>query len=370
VPSSISSSEDARAARIEPGQLGAQPYVRPLPEMRAGTAVVVGLVVFVMALAGWEFYWRAWGSEPAIRNSPGLWAMQRRRIDNGEGHKTVIVGSSRMLFDVQLPVWEQVGGERPIQLAIEGTSPLPVMEQLADDPDFTGRLVVGVAPDLFFTGFTYLSDKYELYPKETPSERVAQWLSMTLLEPWLAYYDEDFALMTVLKRQPWPVRGDLTPFLAVRKLSVSQADRNTHMWSKVENDPEYAALCQRIWAQDFGEVPFGSNEALQKKIAGEIDRAVKAVAALRARGVSIVFVRAPSDADYRAYEDRWFPRATTWDVLLQKTGVPGIHFDDYPAMQGLRLPEWSHLAAADARKYTAALQPLVEQAFAAQRKGD
>ena len=106
--------------------------------MRAGTAVVIGLVVFVMALAGWEFYWRAWGSEPAIRNSPGLWAMQRRRIDNGEGHKTVIVGSSRMLFDVQLPVWEQVGGERPIQLAIEGTSPLPVMEQLADDPDFTG----------------------------------------------------------------------------------------------------------------------------------------------------------------------------------------------------------------------------------------
>ena len=71
--------------------------------MRAGTAVVIGLVVFVMALAGWEFYWRACGSEPAIRNSPGLWAMQRRRIDNGEGHKTVIVGSSRMLFDVQLP---------------------------------------------------------------------------------------------------------------------------------------------------------------------------------------------------------------------------------------------------------------------------
>jgi len=39
--------------RIEPGQLGAQPYVRPLPDMRAGTAVAIGLVVFVLALAGW-----------------------------------------------------------------------------------------------------------------------------------------------------------------------------------------------------------------------------------------------------------------------------------------------------------------------------
>ena len=222
--------------------------------------------------------------------------MQRGRIDHGEGHKTVIIGSSRMLFDVQLHVWERVGGERPIQLAIEGTSPLPVMEQLADDPDFTGRLVIGVAPDVFFTGFTHMAEKFELYPKETPSERVGQWLSMNLLEPWLAYYDPDFALMTVLKRQSWPAREGVPNLLTVRKLAVSQADRNTHMWSKVENDPEYAALCQRIWAQRFGEVPFGSEDALHKKIAEQIDRAVKAAAKLRARGVLLVFVRPPSDA--------------------------------------------------------------------------
>jgi len=370
VPSSISSSEENRPERIEPGQLGSQPYVRPLPEMRAGTAVLIALFAFAIALAGWEVYWRAWGAEPAIRNSPGLWAIQRGRLDHGEGHKTVIIGSSRMLFDVQLPVWEQVGGERPIQLAIEGTSPLPVMEQLADDPKFTGQLVIGVAPDLFFTGATYMADKFELYPKETPSERVAQWLSMTLLEPWLAFYDEDFALIKVLKRQAWPAREGVPNFLSVRKLSVGQADRNTHMWSKVENDPEYARLCQKIWAQHFGDVPFGSEEVLHKKIVEQIDRAAQAAAKLRARGVPMVFVRAPTDADYRADENRWFPRATTWNVLLEKTGVPGIHFEDYPAMQGLRVPEWSHLATADAEKYTAALQPLVEQAFAAQHKGD
>jgi hypothetical protein len=338
--------------------------------MRAGTAVLIALVVFAIALAGWEAYWRAWGSVPAIRNSPGLWAMQRGRIDHGEGNKTVIIGSSRMLFDVQLHVWDKLGGERPIQLSIEGTSPLPVMEQLADDPDFTGRLVIGVAPNLFFTGFTHMADKFELYPKETPSQRVAQWLSMSLLEPWLAYYDDDFALMTVLKRQPWPAREGVPDLLSVRKLAVSQVDRNTHLWSKVENDPDYARLCQRIWAQRFGEVPFDSEDVLHKKIAEQIDRAARAAAKLRARGVSLVFVRPPSDADFRAYENRWFPRATTWNVLLQKTGVPGIHFEDHTEMQGLHIPEWSHLAAADAERYTAALQPLVEQAFASQRKGD
>ena len=50
----------------------------------------------------------------------------------GEGNKTVLIGSSRVLFDVQLPVWEKLAGERPIQLAIEGTSSVPVLEDLAE----------------------------------------------------------------------------------------------------------------------------------------------------------------------------------------------------------------------------------------------
>ena len=56
---------------------------------------------------------------------------------------------------MQLPVWEKLAGKRPIQLALEGTSPLPILEDLADDPNFTGRLLVGVAPDVFFSGFAY-----------------------------------------------------------------------------------------------------------------------------------------------------------------------------------------------------------------------
>ena len=58
------------------------------------------------------------------------------------------------------------------------------------------------------------------------------------------------------------------------------------------------------------------------------------------------------------------PRKDTWEALLQRTGVPGIHFEDYPQLQGDTLPEWSHVSAADAPRFTAALAPLVERAFA------
>ena len=48
--------------------------------------------------------------------------------------------------------------------------------------------------------------------------------------------------------------------------------------------------------------------------------------------------------------------------------MPGVHFEDHAGMQGLDLPEWSHLSAADARRYTTQLQPLVERAFRKQER--
>lgn len=330
----------------------------------AWSAFVLGL----LCLAGWEAYWRDYGARPAYRNSPGLWAEQRRRIDSGEGDRTVLVGASRVLFDVQLPVWEKLAGERPIQLAMEGTSPVPMMEDLAADPDFTGRLLVGVAPDIFFTGFSYRGHVVSYYHDEGPSQRSGHWLSKHLVEPWAAFYDPDFALATVLRRQDWPLRPGMSPSTRVRKLSDSDADRNTYMWDKVWKDPQYQAMARRIWAEDFGKPLPGLDTpaGFDKTVDAQIAKAKAAYDTLRARGVPVVFVRLPSDGAYYAYEERYLPRAKTWDRLLARTGGHGIHFKDHPQLQGYVLPEWSHLSAPEARRFTEQLVPLVEAGFAAQ----
>src|SRR3954464_11955305 len=134
----------------------AQPVpVRDIPAQPWSTVFLTALVLFAVMLAAWEIYWRNFGVEPSYRNSDGQWAMQRHRIDDGDGAKTVLIGASRVLFDVQLPVWERATGERPIQLAMEGTSPVPVLEDLANDSHFSGRLLVGVTPHVFFAGAIY-----------------------------------------------------------------------------------------------------------------------------------------------------------------------------------------------------------------------
>ena len=342
---------------------------RDIPAQPWRLVFIVAIALFAVLMAGWEWYWRDFGVTPSYRNSDGQWAEQRRRIDEGEGGKTVLIGASRMLFDIQLPAWERVGGERPIQLAMEGTSPVPVLEDLAADPDFTGRVLVDVTPHVFFAGQTYRDQLLTYYHKQSPSQRIGDWLSMTFLEPYFAFYDPDFALGTIVQRQAWPVRAGVPVRRVPRKLVQHDIDRNTYMWSKVETDPDYHALVQEIWRFNFARpvaqvLPgMDTPEKKKKAIDAQIERAAAAITKLRQRGVQVLFLRPPSNGPIHEFEDRELPRAMTWDVLLQRTGTRGIHFEDYPELQGYYMPEWSHLSASEAVRFTQALVPIVEREF-------
>ena len=202
MPSSISSSE----AR------GRETAERRVPELRWTHALVVTLIVSLAGIAAWEVSWRRAGVEAAYRNSAGLWALTRRKIDRQPTNTTAIIGSSRVLFDINLDAWERETGQAPVQLALEGTSSRPFLDHIANESDFSGLLVVGVTPGLFFSPIVGLrADAIERYKNESPSQWAGQRLSM-LVEPYLAFYDPDFALFTVLRRQDWlPERLDPPP---------------------------------------------------------------------------------------------------------------------------------------------------------------
>jgi len=387
VPSSISSSDITPAAGGGPFRDGApgpargadryarqtaadrpgvaQPVpVRPVPEQPWGRILLGVVAILALLVGGWEWYWRDFGVRPSISNTLGLWAIQRRRIDAGEGDATVLAGGSRLYFDIQLPVWERLDGRRPIQLSFEGTSPLVAVEDLAADLNFTGRLVIAVEPDLLFSGYEARAGAARYAKKESPSQRIGQWLSMHFIEPLFAFDDPDYALQTVLARQPWPTRPGRDWPTPVRKLSETEADRNTHLWRKVADDPGYLELVRRIWAEGFEPSDDDPPPAEARRIEKEqIERMARAVATLRARGVKVLFVRMPSSGPYLAYENREYPRQRSWGALLAATAAPGIHFEDYPQLQGYYLPEWSHTTRAEGERFTAALYEIIQREF-------
>ena len=343
----------------------AQPVpVRPVPQQPWGKILLGAVALLALLVAGWESYWRGFGVKPGIRNTYALWALQRRLIDAGRGSATVLVGASRVYYDIQLPVWERLEGQRPIQLSYEGTSPLTYLEDLAADPQFVGRALIGVEPDLFFSGYEYRGGAVRYTRKESPSEYIGQQLSMRLIEPYIAFDDPDFALKTVLQRQAWPERPGRHVYLEPRKLGYHEVDRNSYVWDKVSDDPQYRELWHRIWREGFAPGPDDPSPAQALKTEkDQIARAARVVEKLRTRGVKVLFVRMPSSGEYLDYENRNFPRARTWAALLEATGAQGIHFEDYPELQGYDLPDWSHMSRPEAERFTAALYGVIMRDF-------
>jgi len=354
MPSSISSSDIAvtrpgfirLTASDRPGV--AQPVpVRDIPARPWARILVVAAALFAIAVGGWEWRMRAIGLEAGdLDDGPSFWAEQRRRIDTGEV-AIAILGDSRILFDTDLDRFEAVTGVRPVQLAIPGSNALPFLENLSDAPRFHGLAIVGIADRSYFRpGAGLGAPALERYRFESPAVRVSFLLHRGLSRV-LAFLDDDYRLNRLVRRldEGWRA-GALFPVPErLWKLRTVGDDRQSRLWWRVEDDERVRAHQRAVWARFVPPVPAAT-------IAGMVERTRVAVEKIRARGGEVIFVRPPSAPELRGFEEQTIPRARGWDTLLATARLRGVHFDDYPAMQGLVLPEYSHLSRACATVFT------------------
>jgi hypothetical protein len=336
---------------------------RPVPD-RPWRAIVLAVVLATAALTiGWEIYWRSQSYVAGdFKNTPALWAQERRKVT---GDATVLLGSSRIFYDTDLDVWEETAGVRPIQLALEGTSPEPFLADLAADEDFRGTVIVGVAAPILFTGYAFRKGVLDYTRDQSPSQRADHGLSKQL-EKLFAFIDEQTRPKRILHLASLPLRPGMEKRIDVRKLEVIAEDRNTEVWVRLIDDEPYRELAKYVWAEGIrreapqpgpnGEppppMPDEAIEAMIGKMKASVDK-------IRARGGEVAFVRYPYEGAYTAAEDGGFPRQRFWDRLVAETDSAGVAWQDYPQLQGYYLPEWSHIEARDAERYTAALVPIL-----------
>lgn len=331
------------AAPPEPAAGG--PPQRPVPAPPLRAAVIVALAVFAALLAAWEWRMRALGLLPGdLGDSPAAWAEQRRRVTD-DPHQVLVIGDSRILLGTDLGRHAELTGARPLQLALVGASGLPVLEDLARHSPFRGLAIVGVS-DLHYFGAPQRAAQQALehYRRETPAERIEHRL-VRAFERELGYLDADYRLPRLLQEFVDGTRGgaaDASP----GKFGVAAEDRQTWLWQRIESDPPLRRRIIRAWSRE--SVPV----LTEASIAATLERTRAAVQAIRARGGEVVFLRPPSAPQLRYGEEGHLPRERGWDALLRASGAIGVHFEDEPAMQGLKTPEYSHLSRACARVYT------------------
>ena len=329
--------------------------------MKLKQSLIIALSLSITGLIGWEMYWRSKDKVPTIQDNNALWAVQRNKVNKLTDQDFVFIGSSRIHFDLQLDVWEKQTGKKPIQLAMGGASPLPVFRDIVRNTNFSGTVVVGITPPLFFsTTFPKAppisgpQEKVDYYKNRTYAQRFNHWLSMPLQRNFVLVHSyEDMlagnfdlkSLLETVKVGDRTGQPEMPPFY---EFGESSEARNVRMMDRMIKDSAFAQSVINIWMfclKGNANLPPPDKEATSAFFLEDAE-------IFKKRGGKIILLRAPSSNDFREVEAQITPRKMFWDEFVKKSGLPSYHFEDYDQLQNLHLPEWSHLSATDADFFT------------------
>ncbi len=325
---------------------------RQIPKARLDAIGWLVLALVMLSMIAWELQMRSLGLFAGdLDDSKAHWAMERRKIASGDHDGIAIVGGSRILFDTDLDAWEEVTGRRPVQLALPGMSGQRYLADLAHHSDFAGLVVIDVTPEQFFRegpGNPEFEGVLDRWDEFGPAERFGHQIGI-FLSRYLAFLEDQYSLGKLIDQLEIPDRaGIVGPSRIPWKLSETFDDRQTFLWREIETNERLRSRAMRVW---LARSPLPPGEELIARICADVR---KSVAEIRGRGGDVAFVRPPSTGGYYEREQRNAPRDKTWDRLLRESGTFGIHFADYPEMQGLELPELSHLSRESATRFTRA----------------
>src|SRR5688500_8764037 len=166
----------------------------------AKTAILTLLIVSISVIS-WELYLRNKGVLKAYDDGPALWADKRAKVYEPAENATVFIGSSRIKYDLDIETWQTITGEKAIQLAEEGSSPMLVLEDLANDEKFKGKLIIDITEPLFFSPFAPRDAEtiknINFYKDRTPAQRAGFPLN-SFLESKFVFLDKDFLSLNAM----------------------------------------------------------------------------------------------------------------------------------------------------------------------------
>jgi len=328
-------------------------------------SAVLTLIIVVTVVAFWEISLRRSGVTLTYDDGPPLWSNKRAMVYEPNDKAVVFIGSSRIKYDLDIPTWEKITGIHAVQLAVEGSSPRPALEDLANDPNFKGRLIVDVTEGLFFSNAPPNVETPNKFVKYFHEETLAQKASFFLnkpLESQFVFLDKDyFSLNGQLDALEIPSRPGvfMMPTFPI-DFSCTSFDRQEYMTAGFARDEKQCNKVKGNWAF-FASLSKGAPPMSDKELNSIFESVKKATDKIKARGGEVLFVRTPSSGPYSQGENKAFPREKYWNKLLAITNCLGIHFLDYPAIDHFICPEFSHLTRPDAIVFTKHFIDILEK---------
>ena len=344
---------------------------RVIPSQPWGKLALCSLLITLLLTIGWESYWRSQGYKPTLNDNKDLWAIKRKEIDN-DPKRTVIIGSSRILFGFDLDVWESKYNETPVQLATVGTNPSLYLDHLANESQFSGTLILGITPPLFFVPEGMPVDlptgNIKYFKIFSPAQRISHSLGL-LLDKNLAFIEqEDIPLQKMLENLPIQNRqgAQIGPKIPPYSMALDER-REGQFYLRKGFEEQILNRIQQGWIPLFTPPPpppIFTPEQFQKIFADHVNKtlgkAKSNIQKIQSRGGKVILVRYPSTEKVRELENKFAPRQAFWDRIANETGADkSFHFEDHPTLSNFTCPEWSHLSSEDATRFTEELINLL-----------
>lgn len=311
------------------------------------------LVLVAVVVGGWEFLLRNAGLGPEYVDNRSLWADARHRLNQHGDTAIALLGASRVQYGVDVETLS-AAFERPVvQLAVEGTSALALLENLAVDPRFTGTVIYSIAP-----AFTLNSalprlesgkqrEWLEYYFDQSQSRRIEQSLRLNL-QGRLAFRAPDAELNRVI-----PALIDTGQFPGTDAKTTLGNRVLLKDFSKASADVDELGMVQ-FYLENT--VPFSKPE-----LDAVLDYMDELVNLLRQKGADVYFLQLPSSAEVHLLESAFFPREAYWSVMEDRLDAVFIHADDYPEMGAFLSQDGSHIDSARIADFTRLLATVIEQ---------
>ncbi len=351
--------------------LSTSSFDRSLPDIPWLRILGATLLICFTFIAMMEIRLAQLGYHSTVLDSPERWAKERTRASQLGERALILIGGSRIQLGIDLDTLRKETGLEPIQLAVDGSSFVPILKGLADDPSIRGTVLVDYYPESVegalsgdFGAAIVFENAYDLRKVEHELFTLGQiekFLTEALHENLRGFADNATPLMSLQWR--------IIPNEKAGQYLITLPDRSRLAdYTLVERPRFYYKRVARNLGQEksINLETADIEQVLKQKVnllQPNNDTAYiqgarylrQLVTAINSRGGNVIFVAMPTSGMIRDIDEKRHPRANFLALFKKEVGVSVIHSADDPYLQSFTCPDGSHLDFRDRTRFTAAL---------------
>jgi hypothetical protein len=310
------------------------------------------IILLVVTLGTYESHLKALGHRHSIASDVNLWSYYRD-MANKNSETLVILGASRAQLGLDMNTIKTKFPEKDvIQLTVNGQFPMLTLEEMANDPDFTGDIWLSIVAQSLEPVYWDMQQEYNQHFKESSTTyKQLEAVIKANIQYQFRFLHSELQLQKVIDHYqkhgvfPIPLYVAENPDLSKSgDYSKQNSDHlvNHFVTQKAQNYKNQPPMD----VKDFDQMVSRFNTAVER---------------IRSKGGNIWVIRMPTDKGHWDLDERFYPKTMYWDRITEQVNAGFIHFIDHASLREFDLPDSSHLDQTDAPIFTENLIKIMNQ---------